>query len=150
MHATIYLDHRLDLGMIQMKLYPPFYFIAEKIILNGLSGAYVDDLLGAGKPNFKILSNRTQETFKWQNNIRNQPILQVTYFKGLRKCFFAELLRQEPQISIKTVAYLIFDPCANNSLGLLIASRNACYIYRNWPKLRNPYLKCLNNPLYFK
>ena len=63
-HITIDKHHRKDLGMTPFKLDPALYYLLADGLLKGLSRTYVDDLLRAGTPQFRKLSQKTNETFE--------------------------------------------------------------------------------------
>lgn len=81
----MYRQHSLDLEVIPVKLDPALYFTAEKGILNGLSGAYVNVILRAGNINCERLSNGTGESYKWQSTRRYNLFFWFSPEKGLRK-----------------------------------------------------------------
>eukprot|EP00171_Calliarthron_tuberculosum_P022143 IDg22143t1 len=62
-HRTIDEHHRLDLGMKATRSDPALYTLLSEDKLIGLSGGYVDDLLRAGTPAFRKLSQQTHKKF---------------------------------------------------------------------------------------
>lgn len=67
-HATIDNHHRQGLGMTLKHIDRVLYYIIKEGIIKRLKTAYVDDLLRAGDPDFREISNRTNLRFKMKDD----------------------------------------------------------------------------------
>lgn len=71
-HKTLVKHHRENLGMKLLPSDHPLFTFIQQVILKGLSGGYVDDIIRAGKKDFKKLEEQTNERFE---KVANQTLL---------------------------------------------------------------------------